>query len=419
MTLRVAGGPVRGRHIRGVGDPVLRVGGLYLIDDRTRYVRPGLTFARAQQVYGMQADGSMLAYSGAQVPWEAKGIRLDPGWTQLLKDSHDISQLANWGPGTAVTVSKATGLIAPDGSTPCRMRPTSDVTTDHNVSQGAAVATVGQQYASVSVVKQDGYRYWRHRGLGLSGSGGVLFDLQAGAVLGLDAWSSAGVVPLRDEYKLCWSIGTAVTTVPPIWHIFDSVNYTPFAGNGIDGVIVAALNFTNTAYLAPMTVAGNAAVTVPNFSFAGLTSDMGVALGGEYTVGMEYEVIYRTPNQYPPVAQMRVGPTGGSNVSTGFFVHPNGSQFALVRNTADIYIQQSGGLGPTKSVLRVKDGSFRAASNGVLAAAGNSGVQPAGITAVQVGRDGGGGCGSMYIKKLWIVPALGASDAHLQALSSL
>jgi hypothetical protein len=392
----------------GALDKVTAAGGRYLLDDRTRYVRPGLSFARAQQVFGVQADGSLAAYTGSQVPWEDQGVRLDPGWSQRLLWTHDLSNAA-WTKNLCTLVGSK---VVPNTSSG-----------DHFVNNNSTVAAAAGDVVTITAhVKPDGYN-WVRLSAGNT-AGGVnfsFFDLVNG-VVGVNSGNTASIRKLADGSSIL-SVTRVASASGPIGatvYVVPADNTFSWAGDGVRGVQVLSANLTNTSYSTPLTIATNAAVTVPNFSFAGLNADMAIALGGEYTIGMEYEVINRVANQFPPVAQLRVGATGGSNVTTGFFVHPNGSQFAIVRNTADIYMQQSGASGLTRSVLRVKDGAFRAASNGVLAAAGASGVQPSGLTAIQIGRDGAGAvCAAMYIKKLWIAPTGGLTDAQVQDLSTL
>jgi hypothetical protein len=388
----------------GALDKVTAAGGRYLLDDRTRYVRPGAAFGRAQQVFGVQADGSMTAYTGAQVPWDAQGVRLDPGWTQNCLWSDEITSARGWNIAFLTPEVNTGGISAPHpGGSYTRLTVNS---AGLALIYRTATVTPGASQTLSFMVR-----------LGTLAASDFKFGIYNETAL---SWIAVDQVPAVTPTANGWSRCDVTVTIPAGC---TTIRLYPFRNNFAAAgatFYLALVNGTTTAYPVPLTRAEGLAVTVPAFTFAGLLSDMGITLGSEYTLGMEYEVISRVPSQFPPVAQLRVGATGGSNITTGFFVHPGGNQFAIARNTADIYLQQSGASGLTRSVLRVKDGAFRAASNGVLAAAGASGVQPSGLTAIQIGRDGAGAvCAAMYIKKLWIAPTVGLTDAQLQDLSTL
>lgn len=428
MTLRVAGGPVRGRRIRGgVSDPVIQAGGLYLLDDRTRYVRPGLPFARAQPVYGVQADGQQEIYTGPQVPWEDKGVRLDPSWVQSFFHTHSLSNAA-WGiTGLQTPTKTAIGPNGPD--TAWVLTETTAAATGTGGGQGCAVVS-GQSYT----IKAEVSNRTSNRFFGVvftaSGFGGNLaanINPVDGTVTVNSGSITAGSRPLANGNWEFWATATATATAT-VGILFrlstGQTTYFPnYTGDGLSGVNVHALNFTNTAYPVPTTSATVLAVTVPSFTFGGLFADLGITLGGE--IGLGIECISAVSAFDKVVCGMSSGAFGNSI----YFIPRNfsGQQSCSMISGGAAQLEgmsvAAAAVGAKQRVLlRAKVNDSRAGFNGALAPVDGACVLPVGLTNITVGKAPWGGNANDFagwVSKLFLFPLRGPADAELQALTTL
>ncbi|MFD2451701.1 hypothetical protein [Ideonella paludis] len=126
------------------------VGAVSLLESRTRYMRPGLAFNRAAEVYEPQADGSMVAYSGSQVPWGTTGVRLDPGWVNYATNSTNPAAV-DWIKNQAAVVAVA--APSPLGVGAAYKLVGNATLTGHAVQTAVISATSGQAYSAVWLVK--------------------------------------------------------------------------------------------------------------------------------------------------------------------------------------------------------------------------------------------------------------------------
>lgn len=234
MTLRVAGGPVRGRRIRGgVSDPVLRAGGLYIINKQSRYVRPGVTFARAADVFERQADGGLGAISGV-IQYLTEPRRFDAaGWIKRRSSVQSVSVLGPDGMGQAYKLV--------EDATPANSHYLESEYVSIAATRGCFIVKAGE-------VTEIGVRYIRDGGVGFGGANARL-DLLTGAV----TLGALDVEPLANGW---WKVtgrpdGTATTSVAIRISLVRSGSET-YNGDGTSGVYVLAANMTNTTTPHPL-----------------------------------------------------------------------------------------------------------------------------------------------------------------------
>lgn len=420
MTLRIDGAGFN-LAMAGWRDPVLSAGGVYLLDDRSRYVRPGLAFARAQQVYGVQGDGSLTAYTGSQVPWEAQGVRVDPGWVQRAL-STDSFTTAAW--TAADTVPTDNAFTAADGTVYAKVV-ASATTSTHLIRQ-----TITYTLAEVTTITLLFKPAEENVLVVRAGSGGTVwgsmtpvfatFDASTGTATAGTHGVSPTMVPAKDGGWLC-SVTTVATTAAGNAQVHLVLRQTTaYLGNGTSGLFVSRFNVTNTAYRVPLTTAVATAVTVPSFSFSGLLADMGITLGSEYTIGCES--IYITPLAASShIARL----DDGSDTNRVLFYRPgSGTSVSSLATSANagVYIgtATSAGMTLNKQTMRVKLNNMSSATNGVLLAADDgASAMPIGLNRLVLGHGASSGSSvtNGWIRKLWLVPSLGLSDTQLQALS--
>lgn len=394
------------------------VGAVSLLERRTKYVRPGLAFSRAAEVYEPQSDGSMVAYSGSQVPWGANGVRLDPAWAQSLKDTNDFTA-ASW---------IKTGVQVVDGDTtpgpfgvPVQAWAGSAGSSLKRLRQNLATTTLGPWHArwlikpgtedSADFVVQDSTA---------SNGARVTVNLLTGALTsGPTAVGTATLIAATAtvlptgfvDVSIGVNFATALTQIQAI------ATWDLNGASATTGTLYpACANLTNTAYPVPFTVAQGSAVTVPNPSLQGLLADIG-ALGDKYTIGVTYIVHGSAAGHV-----LRID-DGSDNSRSLFYANGAGAlSFAVKTAGATVYNQSAAASNGSviKSAARVESNSTRVANNGLLATASGAMAAPASQSWLRIGRaDGGANVPSVTVVDVWYLPTSGLSDAQLQALSTL
>lgn len=425
MTLRIDGAGFN-LAVAGGRDPVLSAGGVYLIDDRTRYVRPGLSFSRSQQVYIMQANGSLSLYTGSQVPWGDQGIRLDPGWVQRAL-STDSFTTAAWTASAAVVTDNA--YTAQDGTVYAKLA--ADATNATHLVRQTITYTAGEVTTIAFLLRPAEETVLVVR----AGSGGTVwgsttpvfatFDATTGIATTGTHGTAASMQRLHGDAWLC-SVTTVATTAAgnaQVQLVLRQV--AAYLGDGTSGLFVDRFNVTNTTYRVPLTTATASAVTVPNFSFFGLLADMGITLGSEYTLGVEY-TLANIASGYQPIALALSNNTAAESVYHNAATLTASREPNWVVNVASVNQASSTGVGPSsavgqlrKTATRIKANDFRASYGGVLSVQDTTGTLPT-VDRLFVGLNWSGNAANAFqghIRKLWLVPSLGLSDTQLQALS--
>jgi hypothetical protein len=399
--------------VGGVGrarDPVLSAGGIYLLDTASRYVRPGLAFARAQQVFGAQADSSLAAYTGSQVPWEPQGVRLDPGWTQNCLWSDEITAARGWNLAFITPDINAGGVPPPyPGGSYTRLTINS---AGLSLIYRTATVTPGASQTLSFMVR-----------LGTLAASDFKFGIYNETAL---SWIAVDQVPAVTPTANGWSRCDVSVTIPAGC---TTIRLYPFRNNiaAAGGTFYLSLvNGTTTSYPVPLVKTEGLAVTVPNFSFGALLSELGITLGSEYTIGVEYTLANLSAN-YQPISFSL------SNNTFNESVYQNAATLTAGREPNWAVIDEgvgqanSMGLGPAtvvgqlrKTAVRVRANDFRSAFNGVLTLPDTVGTLPT-VDRIYVGLNWSGTAPNAFqghIRKLWLVPPVGLSDSQLQSLSA-
>lgn len=424
MRLRATRVSATGGNYRS-GDPYGRT---FLADASTGLLLPGFAYTRSgPDLWCPQADGSLTSFAANVIPREWAngrwGFRFDPGWTQSFLRTHELSHAA-WGL-TGLQAPQKTALGPNGANDSWVLVETTAAATGTGGGQSMAVVA-GQSYTIKLICSsRTGNRFigvvFTTAGFGANLAANI--NPADGTVTVNSGSVTAGSRQLANGNWELWATATATATasVGILLRLSTSQTlYFPnYTGDGVSGVNVHALNFTNTAYPVPLTVAQGTAGTVGNFSAGWDASALPFALSGGFSFGGAVTVLNRIANQYPSVINFRPDGISGSNETVEVFASPVDKQlFALVRTGGvDTYGQSYIASSNTSSFAqRAAANNFRSAFNGVLQPEDLSGAMPA-TNYMQIGRNSVANLGAMHIQNLWVTKRL-LTGQELTTLSS-
>lgn len=407
-------------------DPYGRV---FLADAATGFPLPGFAYTRSGPgLWCPQDDGSLKSFAANVIPREWAngrwGFRFDPGFNQLWPDPRDMSLRSRVGFNNVV----------PSALGPDRLTQSWSLTEDtsigaHNLSTNPAYTASVAHTVSVVAKERAGsakrYLLLVQTSTGFGTNLFACFDLANGASV-----ASAGVVantePLADGYWRCNMVSTPTSTVTSNTQVRLSNTFAAatanYTGDGASGLDVWLTNVTNTGYSVPLV---SAAGTVGNHSCSALLSALGISLGAEYSIGVDYTLANLTANYQPITVSV-------SDNTFNESIYQNAATLTAARepnwNVIDGGAGQVNGmgLGPPavigalrKTAMRLKTNNFRAAFNGALSLLDSLGTLPD-VDRVHIALNWQGGAINAlqgHIHKLWIAPSRALTDAELQAVT--
>lgn len=407
------------------GEDIIDVPGAVVLADAAKGFLPVSYTRSGPALWCPQADGSLASFAANVVPREYSngrwGFRFDPGWSQYAQWSSDLTNAA-WGKTrcTAANVSFSHPL---GGSVISKIIEDTSVNLSHLAQSTVTTSVAGVSYTARAVLYPDERK---HAALCFTGGGGgtdrgIFVDLQTGAITGaFGAYPASYGATLRADGGVDLFITEAAPGAAGYAarvYVCSAQNISVYTGDGVSGLRVAVLNLTNTAYPVPLTVAQGTAGTVGNHSCSALLADLGMALGTEFSVGMEYTfralatvsaAMQIDNNSNTDRVRMQAQTTDSSVAAT--------TTVAGVGAWSQVATVTPGGL--IKQAMRISSASHRLAANGALAGAPAAFGLPTGLTRVRIAQSAVGLQSAASVSKLWIAPSISLTDAELQTVTT-
>lgn len=415
-------------------DLVQSLGGFYILDKRTRLCK--VPFARSATVYEPQANGSLTGYTGSQVPWGAKGVRLDPSWKNfwLMREGR-VSGSCSDGTITDVSGSLCTRFTPSAGaqSFPSVGRSPQTI----SVAQGGTVdiALSGYLYPSVAgTVTLEPYVVVEFNTIGASQ---IYVSLNIDPVTGNVKTKTlpSGVTeksPLvvtqvgngyRFEWVLTYTQDTALRdTVLVYTQVRTSAGSGTYTADGVAAIQYSHMSASLTSHIVPSTQAVSADLTVPAYTFSALMSTLGITLGSSYAIGVEY-----TSAKDGQDGKVVVGMSSGAFTESLYYTVGNSAQrqgFSMATGGA---AQLEGMSTPElssvlqRAALHVKTNNTTCVFNGNVVSNDVTCATPVGMTTLTIGKaPWGGNVNDMagWVSGIFIIPtALTITTPQLQSLS--
>ena len=437
--------PLWNAALHAGGDPVLQAGGLYLTDPANSYTRPGLPCLRSGTYYLPQRDGShaLVPENTPGRYWDsALGMwlyRNDPGWTNSFGNK-------SVGGGLTLGVGSMTGLSGRPlnkATVPASTFNYAQVggasTLAFSAAQGQSVDLSFQGYVGaptgpmslglnvVNALTTGLSANAAYNGFKISATGVVFGKFLAGGVTELQAPIVEQVAPglWKFSWLLRYTQGATVRDNTRMYlEVLDSSGAANnVAGDGVSAVYWELCQHSLTSYHPPIADTLTTPVTVGAQSWVGNLASVGVTLGSEYTVGFECVDAVGATDKVP------FGLSSGAFGNSIYFIAKNPSALRSASMISGGAAQLEGmsaaalANGARSSVcLRARGNDSRAAFNGALAPLDSACALPIGLSNLRIGGAPWGGAANDFaggIGRTWIIPASGASDSLLQALSTL
>lgn len=365
-------------------------------------------YVLAANMTNTTAPHPLLDRVGSQVPWGAKGVRLDPGWINSCLWGDELTPEKGWVIAGTPEVN-AGGLSSPHGGAYTRLTVTAGVLS--LVYRPTVSVTPGQSVTMSFMVR-----------LGTMPAADWKCGIYNETASSWIAVDQVPVTPVSDA----WTRVDLTVTVPAGC---TAIRLYPFRSSPSVGgtLFLSMVCGTNTAYPVPLTPARELAVTVPAFSFGGMLADLGITLGGEYTIGVEYTLENLSAN-YQPLAFSISDNTFNDSIylNCSAVNGPRPSTWSVVDGGVGQSTQAGLGPGAAVGVLRktaasIKQNSIRPVYDGVLGVIDATATLPA-VDRLFIGLNWSGGSTNAFqgsISKLWVIPNVALSDAPLKALHAI
>lgn len=396
-------------NVAGIKDPYGRMfladaaAGLLMPPLSTNYTRSG------PDLWCPQADGAYKNFPANVIPREWAngrwGFRFDPGWTQHALWTDEITAARGWNIAFITPEVNVGGISPPHpGGSYTRLTVNS-----------AGLALI-YRTATVTPGASETLSFMVRLGT-LSAS-----DLKFGIYNETAAsWIAVDRVPAVTPTASGWTRCDVSVTIPAGC---TTIRLYPFRNNFAAAgatFYLAMVNGTTTSYPVPLTVAQGTAGTVGNHSCSALLSALGITLGAEWTVGIDWS--FEAVLASGAVAVSLTNSTYTDRAT--LYREPNvarASAYISASGAASYYSGDNTPVGSlSRQVLRVKTDDMRVARNGVLGQLDNgSSAMPVGVDRVVIGHALIGGQSQMpgYIHKLWLAPTRALTDAELQAVTA-
>lgn len=438
-------GQLAGVDLFGTIDKVTAAGALYVANPKASYQRPGLTCTRAGSFYLPQQDGSLTLVPD-NTPgryWDkANGCWLywhSPGWTNSFCNK-SVGGGLTLGVGT---MSGLSGRLLNKATVPAGTFSYAQVgganTHTFAAAQGQSVDLSFQGYVGaptgpmslglnvVNALTTGLSSNAAYNGFKISATGVVFGKFLAGGVTELQAPLVEQVAP--GLWKFSWLLRyTQGATVRDNTRMYLEVLDSSGAANNVTGDGVSAVYWelcqhSLTGYHPPLADTATAPVTVGSPTWGGTLAGLNIALGSEFSVGVECVDAFGNVDKVP------FGLSNGTFGNSIYFIAKNGSSLRSASMISSSAAQLEGmsaaslANGARSSVaLRVRGNDSRAAFNGALAPLDSACTLPVGLSNLRIGGAPWGGSANDFaggIGSVWVAPVSALSDAQLQAIGTL
>lgn len=437
MVLRVAGGPVRGRGIRGLrGDPY---GRQFLLDAASGLVPPGFTYTRSGPALWLpQQDGSLASFAANVLPrsWGAGGwgFEFHPGWTNSFANQ-SVGGGLTLGVGSAIGLSgrplnKAT---VPAGTFSYAQVGGANVLA-FSVSAGQSVDISMQGYVGapigpmslgvqvVSVITTGASSNATYSGFKISATGVVSGNFLASGVSEIEPPVVTLVAP--GLWKFSWLLRyTQGATIRDTSRMYLEVLNSAGAASNVVGDGVSAVQWelcqhALAGYHPPIADTTTTFGTVGTNNMAATLSALEITLGSECGLGVEAVALNRTAGKFPSMLALRTAAANNSSTTAEFFINPGPGYSAVVKSAGvEQFAHYPTANTPTRFAMRVKANDFRAAFSGALSPADTSGSVPA-FDTMNVGFNTPTDTAACRITRAYLIPNRAPSDAELAAMTA-
>lgn len=231
------------------------------VNDFRTAMPPGSTYTRAGSATALTSAGLVQTFAANEPQRTDRGLALEPAATNLLVRSQEFEN-ASW-VNTNATVS-ANATPAPDGTTTADKLIADLVDGQHRNNQ-TPTSSAGTQTLSV-FGKPSGYKFVTLR-IGSAG-GGVIFNTEAGVIVGAEAGTTPSILAAASGFYRCAAAitGNAANAIARI-NTSPTTNIT-FAGDNVSGSFLwqAQLELGSVATSPIVTTTAQASRSLPVFT---------------------------------------------------------------------------------------------------------------------------------------------------------